>query len=381
MTSKPLGKVLVTGGCGFVGHHIVRTFLDDHETEEVHVVSRRPNSNRYPDAHYHAVDLTSYKTIKQCLTDIQPRVIIHAASPDAFEDPPNPSKYYRINVEGTANLLACAKECKSVVAFVYTSSATCVLYDSNGECHQAKEDDPMYRGPFKPGPDSYFHSKGMADDMVRAANNPSASASQRLLTGCIRIGPTYGEGDNNGMTWNGFELAKQGRSFLQFGDNKTLYDPTYAGNAADLHLLLAKALVRGPREGAPKVDGEAFNVTDDAPVPFWNYTRGIFAAAGVHQRPERVWVIPTSVILFLASITEWCFWIFSLGQKRPRHLIVKKVEYLCKTRTWSVAKAKERLGWRPRFTTEEGVRRSVAWASKKWEQEAGERRWFKWGLS
>ena len=374
MSTKILGNVLVIGGCGFLGHHIVRTLLDDPDAEEVHVLSRRPDSNRYPAAYYHAGDLTSYKTVKQCLADIQPRVIIHAASPDPFEDPPNPSKYYKINVEGTANLLACATECESVAAFVYTSSSTCVINNSNGECHMADENAPIYRGPFDHGPDSYFHSKGMADDMVRAANRPTGEASESLRTGCIRCGPTYGEGDGN-MIWMGVELAKKRRSFLQFGDNTSLYDPVYAGNAADLHLLLAKALVRGPHDGVARVDGEAFNATDDAPLPFWDYTREIFAAAGYYQPADKVWVIPTSLIFILASITEWLFWFFSMGQRRPRHLQCKKIEFLCKTRTWSVAKAKERLDWRPRYSTQEGIKRGVEWALRKWDEDGCERQW------
>ncbi|KAI4150908.1 MAG: hypothetical protein LQ340_003819 [Diploschistes diacapsis] len=371
MSAKKLGNVLVVGGCGFIGHHIVRALLEDPDAEEVHVLSRRPSSNRISAAFYHAGDITSYDALQSCLTKVQPRVVIHAASPDPFEDPPNPSAYYKINIEGTKNLITCAKECPSVIAFIYTSSTTVVINNSRGECFMADEDSPIYGGPFDHGPDSYFHSKGMADGMVRAANHPSGPASESLQTGCIRVGAAYGEGDSN-MTWMGLELAKQGRSFLQFGDNTSLYDPVYVGNVADLHLLLAKALVRGPH-GAHKVDGEAFNVTDDAPVPFWNFTRQIFAAAGVHQPVDEVWVIPTWLILILASCTEWLYWIFYRGQRRPRHLQVKKIEFLCKTRTWSVAKAKERLGWKPRFSTEEGIQRGVKWALKKWEED--ENKW------
>ena len=375
MSESSLGNVLVIGGCGFVGHHVVRALLDDPEAGEVHVLSRRPNTNRFPAAHYHAGDISSSEDVKQCLAATQPRVIIHTASPDYCDDPPNPSAYYKINVEGTDNLLACAKESSSVAAFVYTSSTTVYKYDANGECRLMLEDGPMYGEPFDPAiMKSYISSKAIADSHVLAANQPTGPSKGKLLTGCVRIGPTYGEGDSKNITWQGIEIAKQGQTFIQLGGNTSLYDPTYVGNAVDLHILLAKALVREPAGNKYKVDGEAFNVTDDSPMPFWDFFRGFFSATGVHQRPDRVLKIPTWVVFVLAWLTEWIFWIVFRGQRRPQRLMVFKIEFLTRTRTWSVEKAKERLGWRPRFTTDEGTRRGAAWALKKWDEEGETKR-------
>ena len=370
MQEKLLGNVLVVGGCGFLGRHLVKAFLDDPDTGSVHVLSRNPNSHRYPEAHYHAGDITSPDAVKECLAHIQPQVIVHAASPDPFEDPVNPGAYHKVHVKGTANLLACATETPSAVAFVYTSSATVVINNEQGECILAAEDVPIHKGPFQPGPFAYYQTKGIADELVRAANRPSGSpAPHRLYTGCIRTGGIYGEGDMN-LTWMSTELAKKGLATIQLGDNKGLFDPAYVGNVTDAHVLLSKALVRranGVLE--QKVDGEAFNITDDNPVHFWDWNREIYALAGTHVRPDQVWIIPNWLLLLLGTIVEWFYWILYRGQRRPRHLQKQKLEFLILTRTYSVSKAKERLGWRPKYSTAQGLQRGVDWALQKWTEE------------
>lgn len=54
-----LGSVLVVGGCGFVGFHIVRHFLLESSCTSVAVISRNPQSNRLPKVDYYAHDLSN----------------------------------------------------------------------------------------------------------------------------------------------------------------------------------------------------------------------------------------------------------------------------------------------------------------------------------
>ena len=72
---------LVTGGCGCVGFHVVKALLEEPSVAAVHVFSRNPSQNRLPGAIYHAGNLTSDGDIRSLITDVQPTVIFHVASP------------------------------------------------------------------------------------------------------------------------------------------------------------------------------------------------------------------------------------------------------------------------------------------------------------
>lgn len=121
-----LGSVLVIGGCGFLGFHIVHMLLDDPKCTSVSVLCR--NTSRYclPGVSYYAADVTKSKTLEPVLAEIKPRVIIHTAAASAAADYVDHSIYQRINIEGTANLLSCAARGPSVTAFVYSSTASVV---------------------------------------------------------------------------------------------------------------------------------------------------------------------------------------------------------------------------------------------------------------
>lgn len=52
-SGEPLGDVLVVGGCGFLGHHVVRELLADPSCSSISVMSRSPFKNRYDGVKYY----------------------------------------------------------------------------------------------------------------------------------------------------------------------------------------------------------------------------------------------------------------------------------------------------------------------------------------
>jgi sterol-4alpha-carboxylate 3-dehydrogenase (decarboxylating) len=157
-------------------------------------------------------------------------------------------------------------------------------------------------------------------------------------------------------------IYKQGKHIFQMGGNDNLFDFTYVENVAHGHLLAAEALLQTHSGAAKltdeeKVDGEAFFITNDAPVYFWDFSRAVWRAAGANNGTQGVWHIPRELGLVLGSLSEAFFWII----RKPPTFNRQRILFSCMTRYYDITKAKRRLGYRPLVALGEGIRRSVKW--------------------
>jgi sterol-4alpha-carboxylate 3-dehydrogenase (decarboxylating) len=121
---QSLGHVAVIGGCGFLGSHIVKLLLSRHPKTKISIVDLRiKNEIPNPQTSYHACDVTDFPSLDLLFKKLKPDVVIHTASPTAFLAK---DILYKINVDGTKNLLKVSEE-NGVKAFVFTSSASVVM--------------------------------------------------------------------------------------------------------------------------------------------------------------------------------------------------------------------------------------------------------------
>ena len=354
-TPDALGSVLIIGGCGFVGFHIVRHFLREQSCTSVSVISRNPTTNCLPGVSYHAGDISDYITIRALLEKIQPNIIIHAACPAAISA--NLKTFEKVTVQGTRNLLTAASEIQSVRAFIFTSSATMA---AGAEHIDLPESAPL--ADTVPTSHPYAKTKAKADKMVLAANQTSEKPGGRLSslrTACIRLPIVYGERDLVAIP-GALTALEKGQTNFQLGSGENIWDFCDADNAAAAHVLLAKALMKEPLP-VPKVDGEAFNITDGQPQLFWDFPRLIWNAAGHDTTGEKKWIMPTWLALLVASVLEWAFWVATFGTRRPGQLGRQQVEYSCYTHTYRIDKARERLGYNPVSNFEQGILKAVKW--------------------
>ena len=144
---QSLGKVLVVGGCGFLGSHIVNLIVKRHPQTQVTVVDLRTNSNRNASSNvsYHDGDITDSAAMKAIFSQVKPDAVIHTASPHFNL---KPEIHDKVNVGGTKVLLQAAQE-TGVKAFVYTSSASVIL-DPSTELINADERWPLVTGKAQP---------------------------------------------------------------------------------------------------------------------------------------------------------------------------------------------------------------------------------------
>jgi UDP-glucose 4-epimerase len=116
-------SVLVTGGSGFVGRHVVRTLIAD--GHRVVVADRQ----EHPDVPTVVGDLSDPGVRDRAVTDEVEAVVHLAAETSVLGSVQRPAAVHRVNVEATAALLELARE-RGVEAFVLASTNAVVgAYD------------------------------------------------------------------------------------------------------------------------------------------------------------------------------------------------------------------------------------------------------------
>lgn len=125
-------KVLVTGGCGFIGSHIVNRLLSDkYEVIVLDNLSAGKRENIPDTVKVYTIDIRS-SAVNELFMKEQPEIVIHlAAQVDVNKSIQQPLEDADINILGTLNLLECSKR-HDIKKFIFASS--CAVYgDSSGE--------------------------------------------------------------------------------------------------------------------------------------------------------------------------------------------------------------------------------------------------------
>lgn len=127
-------KVLITGGCGFVGHHIIEHFLRltdwdivtfDKLTYAASGLDRVRDINAFDNnrVHFYSLDFTreiSEGVIQEC-KDVN--YIFHLGAETHVDNSiTDPKPFIYSNVVGTYNMLEFARKCENLEAFVYFST-------------------------------------------------------------------------------------------------------------------------------------------------------------------------------------------------------------------------------------------------------------------
>ena len=151
-------RVLVTGGAGYIGSHVVRQLVQ--RGEDVLVLDNLSNGHREAvgTARLEVMDLADDTGRNQLLKEFKPDAVIHfAAFIEVGESVQNPLKYYRNN---TSNGLALLESCVNAGVLHFIFSSTAAVY-GNPKTVPIPESAPLH--PINP----YGFSKLFVEQALR----------------------------------------------------------------------------------------------------------------------------------------------------------------------------------------------------------------------
>ncbi len=124
-------KILVTGGCGFIGSHVVDAFVEaGHEVVIVDNLSSGTLANKNERARFYEVDICTAE-LEEIIHDEGPEMIFHHAAqisvPLSVKDPLTDAE---VNIKGTLRLLELSRM-HGVRRFVFASTGGAIYGDAN----------------------------------------------------------------------------------------------------------------------------------------------------------------------------------------------------------------------------------------------------------
>jgi 2-alkyl-3-oxoalkanoate reductase len=327
MSDSNLGKVLVTGGGGFLGSALV-AFARGRGLS-VRSLSRRyyPNLDKLGVEQIQG-DVSDAATVDRAVEGCQ--TVFHTAAKAGLWGAER--EYVRANVQGTKNVIAACRS-KGARRIIFTSSPSVVF---NGKAMEGADESAPYPGRFDA---AYPRTKAVAEQLIIASNGKD------LATVSIRPHLIWGPGDNN-LLPRIMSRARSGQA-RRIGGEEPKIDPIYIDNAAMAHFLAADKL-----EPGSLIAGKIYFVTQGEIIPLWTMIDRLLAAAGlppVRRSIARPLAIATAGLLELGY--------FLTRQSAEPPLTRFLVQQLSTTHWFKIDAARRDLGYEPRVSIDEGMRR------------------------
>lgn len=309
---------LVTGGTGLVGTWVLRRLLAEQADVVCLVRDWVPESDFVRDGLIQQVktvrgDVCDQALIERVCGEFEIDTVIHLAAqtlvPVANR---NPVGTFESNIAGTWALLEACRRSPRVKQIILASSDK-----AYGEAEKLPYDEST---PLR-GRHPYDVSKSCADLIAQ-----SYATTYNLPVAITRCGNFYGPGDLN---WNRIvpgtiRSVLRGERPVIRSNGTHIRDYFYVEDGAAAYLLLAEKLAANP-----SLRGEAFNFSNETQVSVLELVQQLLALMDSHLTPD--------------------------VRNEASHEITHQ--------SLSAAKARDRLGWRPLFTLDEGLRKTVPWYS------------------
>jgi nucleoside-diphosphate-sugar epimerase len=320
-------KALVTGGGGFLGGAVVRKLLDRGDAVRSFTRTAHPWLAELGVEQAHG-DLADPEAVARAVAGCD--LVYHVAAKAGVWG--RHADFYNTNVAGTENVLAACKR-HGVGRLVYTSTPSVV---HGGESLEGVDESVPYPNEYEA---YYPETKAIAERAVLAAN------CQNLATVALRPHLVWGPGDPH-LIPRVLRRARAGK-LRRVGTHSVKVAVTYVDNAADAHLLAADKLA----PGSP-VAGKVYFITDGEPVDLWEFINRVLAAVGLPPVTKSVSVWKAKLA---GRVLEAAYRLLRLHAEPPMTRFV--ASQLATSHWYDISAARRDLGYEPRVSLEEGLRR------------------------
>jgi UDP-glucuronate 4-epimerase len=316
-------NVLVTGGAGFIGSHVVEALLcrnhriavfDNFDPFYPPDWKRRnlEEARASGEINLFEADICDPSAVQEAFTSFNPELVIHlAARAGVRPSIEHPALYERVNVAGTLNLLEAAHR-HGLKRFVFGSSSS--VY---GESAPAPfREDNFFLRPISP----YAATKLAGENLCYTYSH---LYGMRIV--CVRLFTVYGPRQRPDLAIHKFTALIQGGLEIPiFGDGSSGRDYTYIDDIVSGICSAAGWCCENSAGGGAC---EIFNLGNSNPVRLNELIAAMEKAIGKPARRKELPAQPGDVGL-----------------------------------TWAdIAKARSILGYAPKTGLEEGLRRFVEW--------------------
>ena len=222
-------KILVTGGAGFIGSHVVDRYVDlGHEVAVIDNLSTGFEKNLNAKAKFFKADIRELEKIYEIVGDFKPDVINHhAALAEVTKSVENPSDTLAVNVMGTANVLLAGGKA-SIKHFIFSSTGGAIY----GDPVHLPADESCKPAPLSP----YGLSKLLGENIIEFYAR-IYGLTYTIFRYSNVYGPRQNPGGEAGVVAIFTNLIKSGTRPTIFGDGSKTRDYVYVGDVVSANEL------------------------------------------------------------------------------------------------------------------------------------------------